>query len=157
MLAEEDYEKKYKMFSMAFENILQMLEVEQKSIATMKHVQDTLPDTPKEFKAVVTVLEHICIMGEVVLHFPPIAYRVLDKLPGWRAKLEFAGEIVGHYRKIFDEKTLEMLHLFDQEINPEKRSEDYVNPYAEKEEESAKEKKKKKKKSLKKGPALQEL
>lgn len=157
MLAEELYEKKYKMFDMALKNIFRMLDVEEKNLAEYKHIKNTLPSSAKEFKAVVTILENICIVGELVLHFPDSSYRILEELSGWRTKVEFAGTIVEQYKNIFDQSTVEMLDLFDQEINPEKRSEDFVNPYANAEEVEPKKKQKKERKTIKKGPALQEL
>lgn len=157
MWAEESYEKKYKMFDMALKNIFRMLEVEEKNLADFKHIQNTLPSSPREFKGIATVLENICIVGELVLHFPEISYRILEELSGWRTKVEFAGTIVEHYKHVFDQSTVEMLDLFDQEINPEKRTEDFVNPYSSDDGAGPTKKPKKERKVIKKGPALQEL
>lgn len=143
---------------MAFKNILKMLEVEQGPVSKMEHT-GKLPDTPDAFKRVVTVLEHICLVGEIVLHFPDISYRIFEGHPKWREYVDFGQSIAEKYTAIFDQTTLEMLKLFDQEINPEKRSEDYLNPYASKgtEDVPPSKTKKEKKTKKKKGPALQEL
>lgn len=151
-----DYEKQYKMFDMALKNILKMLEVEQEPVTNLKHTGE-LPNTPDAFKRVVTVLEHICLVGEIVLHFPDISYRIFEGHPKWREYLEFGQSIADKYKGIFDQTTIDMLALFDQELNPEKRTDDYVNPYASKENEERPKKPKKTKKKKMKGPALQEL
>lgn len=160
MLNDADYEKRYKIFDMAFTNILKMLEVEQKHLSQMKHPENVLPSAPMDFKAVVTVLENICIIGEVVLHFPEMSYRILDGgFPKWRAQVEFAKTIADQYTFVYDASTLEMLSLFNQEINADQRTEDFINPYATPEDSTATKtnKKQKKPKKAKKGPALQEL
>lgn len=153
MLNDADYEKRYKMFDMAFTNIFKMLEVEKELISRMTHTS-VLPSTPKEFKAVVTVLENICIVGEVVLHFPEMSYKILEGRD-WRPQVEFASSIAQKYQYVYDSSTLEMLDLFNQEINPEQRTEDFVNPYAEGH--ASEKKSKKPKKRANKGPKLQEL
>lgn len=154
MLNDADYEKRYKMFDMAFTNIFKMLEVEKEPISRMTHKADVLPSTPKEFKAVVTVLENICIIGEVVLHFPEMSYKILEDRE-WRPNVEFARSIAQKYQFVYDSSTLKMLDLFNQEINPEQRTEDFVNPYAEGDASAKKSKKPKKKANT--GPKLQEL
>lgn len=158
MQAETDYEKRYKIFHMAFENILKMLEVEQKSLSQFDHKEGQLPATPKEFKGVATIAENICIVAEVVLHFPEISYKILEGFPNWRKLVEYGQEIAQKYQHVYDDSTLELLSLFNQEINPEQRTDDFINPYAAKEEEKVKPSKTKaKKQKLKKGPALQEF
>lgn len=158
MLNEMDYEKRYKMFDMAFKNILKMIEVEEVRLSQMDHSGGVLPSVPEDFKAVVTVLENLCIVGEVVLHFPEMSYKILQAYPKWRQQVEFAGSIAKQYSFVYDQSTTEMLALFNQEINPDQRTEDYVNPY---DDSGQKEKRVKKskgdKKKLKKGPTLQEL
>ena len=160
MLNDADYEKRYKMFDMAFTNILKMLEVEEKNLAKLDPPgpNGELPSLPLQFKGAVTVLENYCLVGELILHFPEMCYKILENFPRWREQIEWAREFSLRY-KVFDDTTKEMLELFNQEINPDQRSEDFVNPYAHQDEgtTNSKKSKKDKKSKAKKGPKLQEL
>lgn len=157
MLNDADYEKRYKIFDMAFTNILKMLEVEQDFLTKIKHTENILPSNPHEFKAVTTVLENICVIGEIVLHFPEMSYKILEGFPRWREQVEFAKTIADQYLFVYEPSTVEMLNLFNQEINPDQRTDDFINPYAIPTEDNKPKKAKKDKKKKKKGPALQEL
>lgn len=151
----DDYEKQYKLIEMAFKNILKMFEVEREYVTNMNHVENQLPNVAVEFQKVVTVLENVCIMGEIIIHIPGVSYKVLDSHSHWRDLLEWAGEIVNKYQYVLDEPTKKMLKLLDLELNPEKRPDDYENPYAEQKEVSEEPvNKKKEKKKPKRGPAM---
>lgn len=162
MLADEEYEKRYKLFEMAFSEVLKVLSGVEEEISQMQHTKGVLPSTPKEFKYVVTVLENTCALAEIILHFPEMSYRILDAnhRAEWRKQVAFAYKLTTeHYNFVYDQSTQELLNLFNQELNPDQRTEDFVNPYSEKESTGQKKKAKKEKKTreVRRGPSLQEL
>lgn len=142
---------------MAIKHILKMLEVERESVSKIDHPEESLPRDPEDFKKVVTVLENSCLIAEFVLHFPKMSRKILEPHSNWRDLVEFGGSVLNTYRHVLDESTRKLISLFDQEINPEKRSDDFMNPYGKdpaEEETKVEEKPKKKKKKDKRGPAL---
>lgn len=110
--------------------------------------------------AITVTLENTCLFGEIILHNPDISYRVLESReigPDWRDLINWCIKFSRQFNdRILDTKTQELLWLAEQEINPEKRTENFINPYRNKADESADamKKKKKKTKKLPKGPQM---
>lgn len=91
---------------------------------------DGFPQTEATIDAFAAIVENTCLFGDLVLHTPDISAKILAKQAGWRAMLDWSMAFERHFETtIFDEKSREMLSLFDQEINEERRRADYVNPY----------------------------
>lgn len=107
--------------------------------------------------AITVTLENTCLFGEIILHNPDISYRVLDG-PHWRELINWCIKFTRQFDdRILDSKSQELLWLAEQEINPEKRTENFINPYrSSKADESADAAKKKKKqtKKLPRGPQM---
>lgn len=110
--------------------------------------------------AITVTLENTCLFGEIILHNPDISYRVLESRssgPDWRTLINWCIKFTRQFNdRILDEKSQELLWLVEQEINPERRTENFFNPYrAETNDKSDSTKKKKKKaKKLPKGPQM---
>lgn len=87
---------------------------------------------------------------------PDISYKILKKQSDWKELLNFSLNFVKHfYSQIVDKKSQKMLSLFDQEINPQKRTENYQNPYySTTEKPTQKQGGTKPKKAIRKGPQL---
>lgn len=78
--------------------------------------------------------------------------KILSKDKEWRKILNWAVQFTLSVQDVIDAKTVKMLSLVDQEINIEKRTANYINPY--REIQPAPKKRTKEKKKLKKGPQL---
>lgn len=129
---------------------------------------DKFPAKNKRLNEAITVtLDNICLFGEIILHFPDMSYRVLRAIDAnsdassgvpWRDLINWSVEYAAHfYDRIIDPKGQQLLSLLDQEINPERRTDDYINPYRSVDSAAFSTKdqhKKKPKKVLKKGPQL---
>ncbi|XP_055695412.1 uncharacterized protein LOC129797120 [Lutzomyia longipalpis] len=155
--ATESYEKQFALLKLAYEKILQIIQ-ESRQVVSEDSVGKELPTNQTEMEALFLLLENTCLFGDLVLHMPDISYRVLEKMPKWREIIAWAWKMTMQHENVIDERTIEMLNLFNQEINEDQRSEDFVNPYRhsganEATPEKPKETKKVRKK-LKKGPQL---
>lgn len=108
--------------------------------------------------AITVTLENTCLFGEIILHNPDISYRVLESRPNgpdWRKLINWCIKFTRQFDdRILDTKSQELLWLAEQEINPAKRTENFINPYRNKADEKADAKKKKKTKKLPKGPQM---
>lgn len=110
--------------------------------------------------AITVTLENTCLFGEIILHNPDISYRVLESRqigPDWRDLINWCIQFTRQFNdRILDAKSQELLWLVEQEINPEKRSEHFINPYrtVTHENSDAAKKRKKKAKKLPKGPQM---
>lgn len=112
------------------------------------------PKTDVTVDAMALTLENTCLFGDLVLHMPEMSYKVLKKHEHWLELMNKCLEFSKHfYKAVVDINTQKMLSLFDQEINPDKRSDDYMNPYYEKIVSSTK-KDTKLRKKFRKGPHL---
>lgn len=63
-----------------------------------------------------------------------MTYEILDSTKSkynWNELMNWALTFTSQFLVVIDETTRTMLSLFDQEMNPEKRTEDYINPYLE--------------------------
>lgn len=129
---------------------------------------DKLPTKDKRLIDAITVLlDNVCLFGEIILHFPDISYRSLgsnyatandeSNVVEWRALINWGLKHAKYYYdRIVDVKGQQLLSLLDQEINPERRTDDYINPYRDTESltQSKNAYNKKPPKKLKKGPQL---
>lgn len=125
------------------------------------------PKDQRLFDAITITLENTCTFGDIILHIPDISYRVLDApqskenevIPSidWRDLINWGIKYTRFFNeRIIDSKTQELLFLVDQEINPDHRTPNFVNPYREKNDESKETESKKKKpnKKLSKEPRM---
>lgn len=112
------------------------------------------PKTTTLMDAVTLIIENTCLMGDLVLHLPDMSEKILSKDKEWRETVNWAIRFTSNLDDIIDPKSLKMLSLFDQEINIEKRTNDYINPYREQLTTTKPTKRIKEKKKLKRGPQL---
>lgn len=130
----DDYAKQYKLLQIGLLKILELLTLHREALSAAGYApeRDGFPRTEQLIEAVTTVLENTCLFGDLVLHTPEMSAKILEKRAAgdWRALLAWATGFAEHfYANVIDAKTQEMLNLFDQEINEERRQLDYVNPY----------------------------
>lgn len=117
------------------------------------------PKDVRVFDAVTVTLENTCLFGELILHNPDISYRVLESQEEgifWKDLINWSIKYAHFFNdRILDAKSQELLWLVDQEINPEKRTENFINPHrVSTTENTDNTKKKKKAKTIKKGPRM---
>lgn len=99
------------------------------------------------------MLENTCLAGDIILYFPDMSFRILRQLSDWRVTINWCIAFTRQVDHIVDDLTLKMLSLFNQEVNEDERTEDYVNPYWESSLKKTTPKPKLKKK-YKRGPSL---
>lgn len=88
------------------------------------------PTQERTIDSVVLIIENTCLFGDLLLHMPDMAYTILSQRPEWRAQINWALAFVAHFESpIFDAQSRQLLSLTDQEINVNKRTADYINPY----------------------------
>ncbi|XP_059621142.1 uncharacterized protein LOC132264831 [Phlebotomus argentipes] len=152
----DSYEKQFTLLKMAYEKILQVIN-ESRKVLTVEPMGKELPANQTEMEALFLLLENTCLFGDLVLYMPDISYKVLEKTAGWRETIDWALRVTVRHELVIDERSMEMLRLFNQEINPEQRSKDFMNPYRQEIELPPPEKPKptkKMRKKLKRGPQL---
>lgn len=158
----EDYAKQYKLLKVGLLKILEILQTNRAVLAAAQyHSTDGFPRTEDTIDAFALIFENTCLIGDLVLHTPEMSAKILAKSGSdWRELIGWSTTFVEPFiDTIVDEKSREMLSLFDQEINPERRSADYINPYHSANRKSADKggssaKAKKQRKTLRKGPQL---
>lgn len=107
--------------------------------------------------AITLTLENACLFGEIVIHNPDISYRILESPKNkhksyWKDLINWSIEFTRYFNdRIIDAKSQELLSLVEQEINPELRTDNFINPYRNV---NSKPEKVKAKKVLKKGPQM---
>ena len=113
------------------------------------------PKTETEIEALALILENVCLFGDLVLHMPEMSYKILAKHKSWKELINVELYFIQHfYKTIIDGKTQRMLSLLNQEINPEERSDNYINPYHTSDTNTEQPIKPKKKRKIRKGPQL---
>lgn len=108
--------------------------------------------------ALTITLENTCVFGELILHNPDMSYRILESRkngPAWKELLNWCLKYTRQFNdRIIDAKSQELLWLTEQEVNPEKRTDDFINPYRNKADTKDKAKKKKAATKRPKGPQM---
>lgn len=152
----EKYDRKFKLLEIGINQILTILrENRQKLTEANYKTADGFPTTTTLIDALTLIVENTCLIGDLILHMPDMSEKILSKDKEWKEILNWAVQFIAGVDGVLDAKTVKMLSLVDQEINIEKRTNDYVNPYRETEQPSVTPKKQSKpKKKLKKGPQL---
>lgn len=152
----EKYDRKFKLLEIGINQILTILrENRQKLNEADYNSTGGFPTTTTLIDALTLVVENTCLVGDMILHMPDMSEKILSKDREWREILNWAVEFTASVEGVIDAKTEKMLSLVDQEINIEKRTNDYTNPYRETPHPTATPKKRtKEKKKLKKGPQL---
>lgn len=111
--------------------------------------------------ALSNILENTALFGDIILHLPDIAHRVLKAQHEWNSTICWALNFANQTRHLLDKSTITMIGLVAQELNVTERDPSYFNPYrthAGKREDAAEEKKKKKKRDKrKKGPRIAKI
>lgn len=136
--------------------------------STYDPVTETIPKHSDTQSAIISIIENTCNFGDLILRHPDISDRILqskyEPRPGgprkhhWRDTINWCLQYTKYfYGRIVDEKNQEHLALTYLEINPDKRPENYSNPYRDVEDREREKRLKQKKppKKLKKGPQLQ--
>lgn len=106
--------------------------------------------------AIALTLENTCLFGDLLLHLPELSYKILNKQNQWRELINWSLSFATNfYENIIDIQSQKMLSLLEQEINIEKRTADYQNPYYNlKDKHTQKQTTKKPRKQIRKGPQL---
>lgn len=116
---------------------------------------DGFPTQERTIDSVVLILENTFLFGDLLLHMPDMSYKILGKRHDWRSLMNWALNFAAHFETpIFDDGSRKLLSLTDQEINADKRTADYVNPYSEDAKQTAQVKPKQQRKKIRKGPQL---
>lgn len=152
----EKYERKFKLLEIGVNQILTILrDNRQKMVQEDYAASRGFPTTTTLIDAFTLIVENTCLIGDMILHMPDMSEKILAKDRDWKDTLNWAVQFTQSVPDVIDAKTVRMLSLVDQEINIEKRTNDYTNPYREVESTSAQPKKRtKEKKKLKRGPQL---
>ncbi|KAJ6636115.1 Coiled-coil domain-containing protein [Pseudolycoriella hygida] len=152
----EKYDRKFKLLEIGIQQILQILRENREKLLQEGYTTSAgFPKTSNLIDGVTLVLENTCLIGDLVLHLPDMSEQILTKDTQWKETLNWAIQFTLSVPDVIDAKTSKMLSLFDQEINIEKRTDHYINPYREtKKQPTEPTKRKKERKKLKKGPQL---
>lgn len=155
----EKYDRKFKLLEIGINQILTILrENRQTMVQEGYSASSGFPTVSTLIDAFTLVVENTCLIGDLILHMPDMSEKVLSKDKQWKETLNWAIQFTSSVQDVLDGTTEKMLSLVDQEINIEKRTEDYINPYRDKAETPAATKKRsKEKKKLKKGPQLHSI
>lgn len=183
---EQTYEKRYRLLDAGYNKLItvstalththrlaatlirliwfgpQVLTQTRKLLETSKYdaMVDRFPAEDKLLvEAISVTLENTCLFGEMILHHPDMSYLILQRSRDgeWRHLINWCLKFARHfYGRIIDENAQILLSLMEQEINPEQRSPNFVNPYRKAKEPPGAEPKPtaKPKKKLKKGPQM---
>lgn len=150
----EKYDRKFKLLEIGINQILSILsENKEKLLEEGYSTSQGFPKTTTLIDAVSLIVENTCLIGDMILHMPDMSDIILSKDKDWKQILDWAIEFTVSLDDVIDTKTQKMLSLLDQEINVEKRTNDYINPYREADP-AIPSKRKKQKKKLKRGPQL---
>lgn len=153
-----DYAKQYKLLRVGLLKIVELLETNRGVLAAASFQStDGFPRNETIFTAFAAVVENTCLFGDLVFHIPEMAAKILGgKLEArWRPLIGWSMDFVAQHETILDVDTKEMLSLFDQEINPERRRPDFVNTNRDKRaEEATGTRPKKQRRKLRRGPQL---
>lgn len=141
-------------------SLQQILYDTQQILTTQKFdpAADKFPTEDTQLVNAITVtLENACIFGEIMIHNPDISYRILESRKNkhksyWKDLINWSIKYTRYFNdRIIDAKSQELLSLVEQEINPELRTANFINPYRDV---NSKPEKLKTKKVLKKGPQM---
>lgn len=127
----DDYAKQYKLLKVGLLKILEILDTNRALLVAAEYQPtDGFPRTETTIDAFAGIVENTCLFADLVLHTPDMSSKILAKQTDWRAILDWSTAFAQHFHDtILDEKSRELLSLFDQEINVDRRRADYVNPY----------------------------
>lgn len=150
------YDRQFNLLEMGINEILTILRENRPKLPQEDYSISGFPTNDSMIDAFTLVVENTCLIGEVILYMPDMSAKILSKdKMDWKETLNWAIEFTKGVHDVIDPKTSKMLSLVDQEINIEKRTGDYINPYRETEPPPTSLKKRiKEKKKLKKGPQL---
>ncbi|XP_036322047.1 uncharacterized protein LOC118736042 [Rhagoletis pomonella] len=157
MLASENYEKNFKLLQIAYRKIFEVITEKNATLTSNGYnaSREGFPQSSELQDAVTFTLENCCIAAESLLHFPEISRRIFGKnISLWKSTLTWCNEFVNSLTHLVDETTITLMDLLLQEINEDRRTSNYVNPYYEASGKQAPKKLKKQYKKLKKGPYL---
>lgn len=152
----EKYERKFKLLDVGLKQILTVLRENREKLMNDNYsASQGFPKTTVAIDALSLILENTCLFGDLVLHMPDMSEKILSKVMEWKEVIVWAIHFTLGFHDVIDPKTMKMLSLVDQEINVEKRTGDYINPYRESVQSApTATKRKKQKNKLKRGPQL---
>lgn len=152
----EKYDRKFKLLEIGINQILTILRDNRQKVVNEDYSASRgFPLTTTLIDAFTLIVENTCLIGDLILHMPDMSEKILSKDKEWKEILDWAVQFTLSVPDVIDARTVKMLSLVDQEINIEKRTNNYVNPYREPEQPATMPKKRtKEKKKLKKGPQL---
>ncbi|XP_055546444.1 uncharacterized protein LOC129730877 [Wyeomyia smithii] len=155
LLSTEKYSKKYDLLKLSLKQIMEIIEKDGTVLRQNTFIAGSkFPTDTKVIESLARFIENTCLVAELILHLPDMSYRILKPIENWRDRLIEAQLFTRSFVNILDQKSLRLLYLLEQEIDENKRSRDYVNPYKQSAKKTEKKEKVKHKKVLKKGPQL---
>ncbi|CAK9825019.1 Coiled-coil domain-containing protein 134 [Anthophora retusa] len=156
----DSYERLYKMITVLGGKMIDVIETSKALIENGGFNPDkrTLPQNVTIQSAISTTLENAAFFGDIVLHFPHIAHRILRAQQTWNPTVHWSLNFTNRMRHLLDAGTVERIHLASQELNIVEREPEYFNPYWQSTESRKEDKTKKKKptktEKQKKGPRM---
>lgn len=152
----EKYDRKFKLLEIGINQILTILRDNRQQVVKEDYSTSRgFPITATLIDALTLIVENTCLIGDMILHMPDMSEKILSRDKEWKEILNWAVQFTLSVQDVIDAKTVKMLSLVDQEINIEKRTNNYINPYREAEQPSTMPTKRtKEKKKLKRGPQL---
>lgn len=113
------------------------------------------------FTAISTVLENTALFGDIILHFPHMAHRILKSQWRWNPIINWSINFTNRSKYLLDNETIDVIHLAAQELNITEREPEYFNPYWKpvefRETKKGKTKTKSKKEKRKRGPQMAKI
>ncbi|XP_076665276.1 coiled-coil domain-containing protein 134 [Andrena cerasifolii] len=161
----DNYERLYKMITVLGEKMMDVIEASKSLIEAAGFDPDdrSLPQNVTVQSAISTVLENTALFGDIVLHFPHVAHRILKSQRKWYTMINWTIDFTNRSSHFLDKETNTMLDLLAQELNMKEREPGYFNPYwrpvdpRQRDKDETKTKKVKRKEKRKRGPQMTKI
>lgn len=126
----EKYDKKFKLLEIGINQIVKILRETRKKLDREQFtISSGFPTSTSAIDAFTLIIENTCLIGDMVIQMPDMSETILSKDEQWKEILNWAVEFTLSVENVLDAKSEKMLALVDQEINIEKRTNNYINPY----------------------------
>ncbi|KAK2585791.1 hypothetical protein KPH14_010396 [Odynerus spinipes] len=157
----DNYERLYKMVALLIKKISEVIESNKTLIENLDFTFNNVafPKNDSVRDALSTILENTAFVGDIVLHFPDIAHRILKTQQEWSKTIHWSLNFANAIKHLLDKPTITVINLVRQELNITKREPGYFNLYQPKfanykKNNGVTKKKKVKKEKQKKGPQM---
>ncbi|XP_077983771.1 coiled-coil domain-containing protein 134-like [Glandiceps talaboti] len=129
ILALQDYEKQYKLVSLVYEKLFEVLSGAKAAIQQTNYIPgDKFPTDDNTKDALSSVLENTAFFGEILLRLPDISHDIYDKRREWKETMAWS-VLFAQQTGVFEGVHATFLHLVAQELNVIERDPNYQNPY----------------------------